>query len=259
MGKRRSVLNDKVFTMSLPLLGAGPGAPSGGSPPPPPPGPPANAIYYGGTVEPIITSGWNVFGSGAGGVVLSGTNHEVLVVSSPASVTSIAVGTAGSAGANGSVGAGSAFTGLAYFGAIGQPVIEVFGLGVSNGQSIDLFDLNFITSIPTIPNNTQNVHIRRCALITSLPNIPTTCNSFECSSCALTTVPTIPTLVKNLFLNDNLLPQSAVDAVLANCVANGQGLGVLYLNGTGNSAPSAAGVANAATLTGIGWTVFINP
>lgn len=62
--------------------------------------------------------------------------------------------------------------------------------------------------------------------------------------------------------NDCLLTQAAVDAILAAFVAAGRtsvaGTCVLNVGGTGNAAPSVAGAANAAILTGRGWTVTTN-
>jgi hypothetical protein len=61
---------------------------------------------------------------------------------------------------------------------------------------------------------------------------------------------------------NNLLTQSAVDGILAAVVAAGRtsasGTCVLNVGGTGNAAPSAAGLSDVATLTGRGWTVTHN-
>lgn len=61
-------------------------------------------------------------------------------------------------------------------------------------------------------------------------------------------------------VDDNLLTQSAVDAILAAFVAAGRASGtrVLNLGGTGNATPSAAGLADKATLVSRGWTVTTN-
>ena len=59
---------------------------------------------------------------------------------------------------------------------------------------------------------------------------------------------------------NNLLTQAAVDAILAAFVAAGRTTGtrVLNLGGAGNAAPSAAGLADRATLQSRGWTVTTN-
>jgi hypothetical protein len=59
---------------------------------------------------------------------------------------------------------------------------------------------------------------------------------------------------------NNLLIQTAVDAILAAFVAAGRTTGtrILNLGGTGNAAPSAAGLADKATLQSRGWTVTTN-
>jgi hypothetical protein len=62
-----------------------------------------------------------------------------------------------------------------------------------------------------------------------------------------------------LNLTNNLLPQAQVDQVLAQLVAAGStGARTLSLGGTGNAAPSAAGLTNVATLQSRGWTVTHN-
>ncbi len=59
---------------------------------------------------------------------------------------------------------------------------------------------------------------------------------------------------------NNLLTQVAVDAILAAFVAAGRSTGTRTLNlgGTGNATPSAAGLADKATLQSRGWTVTTN-
>lgn len=59
---------------------------------------------------------------------------------------------------------------------------------------------------------------------------------------------------------NNLLPQAAVDAILAAFVAANRTTGtrVLNIGGTGNAAPSAAGVTDKDTLISRGWTVTTN-
>lgn len=73
---------------------------------------------------------------------------------------------------------------------------------------------------------------------------------------------TVSAAVARIRLQNNLLTQAAVDALLAACVANGRtsaaGACDLFLNGTGNAAPSPAGYANRDTLLARGWDVRVN-
>jgi hypothetical protein len=57
---------------------------------------------------------------------------------------------------------------------------------------------------------------------------------------------------------NNLLTQSAVDAILADFVAAGANNGTLNVGGSGNAAPSAAGITDRTTLISRGWTVTTN-
>ena len=71
-----------------------------------------------------------------------------------------------------------------------------------------------------------------------------------------------PTALRRIFLNNNNLTETAVDNVLqavvdANRTTNMSGC-VINLGGSGNSAPSAAGIANKNTLIGRGWSVSTN-
>jgi hypothetical protein len=63
-------------------------------------------------------------------------------------------------------------------------------------------------------------------------------------------------------LQNNLLIESAVDEILSDLVdagrTSGDGICVCNLDGTGNATPSAAGLADAATLVARGWTVTTN-
>lgn len=65
-----------------------------------------------------------------------------------------------------------------------------------------------------------------------------------------------------LYLQDNLLTQAAVDVVLVDLVAagrtSGDGYCAVNLGGTGNATPSATGLADKVTLQGRGWTVTTN-
>ena len=65
------------------------------------------------------------------------------------------------------------------------------------------------------------------------------------------------TLSQFLAFNNNFT-QTAVDNILQAFVDAGGSNGILNVGGTGNSAPSAAGIANRSILAGRGWTVFTN-
>jgi len=85
-------------------------------------------------------------------------------------------------------------------------------------------------------------------------------NSFDGHGCHLTSV-TMTGCNKVLImdLSINSLPQPQIDAILAQLVSAGLLGGSCLLNGGTNAAPSAAGLANKAILTGPrGWTVTTN-
>lgn len=58
--------------------------------------------------------------------------------------------------------------------------------------------------------------------------------------------------------SNNLLPQQTIDDLLQAFVTAGASSGTLILGGSGNEAPSSAGVANKTILEGRGWTVTVN-
>jgi len=59
-------------------------------------------------------------------------------------------------------------------------------------------------------------------------------------------------------LSNNVLVQSAVDAILAAFVAAGATGGTLNVGGSGNASPSATGLTDKSTLVSRGWTVTTN-
>ena len=85
---------------------------------------------------------------------------------------------------------------------------------------------------------------------------------FHCNSNQLTgwSGGTVSADLGSFQAQNNLLTQAAVDAILAAFVAAGRTTGTRILNigGTGNAAPSAAGLADKATLESRGWTVTTN-
>jgi hypothetical protein len=99
-------------------------------------------------------------------------------------------------------------------------------------------------------------------------NIPdfstnTSLASYDVGDNKLTGVATgfaVPAVLKTFAAANNLLSQAAVDAILHAFVLAGATGGSLNLGGTGNSTPSAAGLADKATLQGRvpAWTVTTN-
>lgn len=71
---------------------------------------------------------------------------------------------------------------------------------------------------------------------------------------------TVSPTLGNFRAQDNLLTQAAVDAILAAFDAAGRNSGtrILNLGGTGNAAPSAAGITSKNNLLAKGWTVTTN-
>ncbi len=69
------------------------------------------------------------------------------------------------------------------------------------------------------------------------------------------------TSLTEIDLNNNNLPQSNIDSILADAVASASSIAQpinLYLDGGANAIPSSAGLADKATLIGLGWTVTTN-
>ncbi len=92
-----------------------------------------------------------------------------------------------------------------------------------------------------------------------LPEAPTL-TSLDVQHNALLTSITLPTThaMNSVLLGVNALTEAAVDAVLANLVANATDNGMVTMNLGTNAPPSAAGLADKATLEGRGWTVTVN-
>jgi hypothetical protein len=77
------------------------------------------------------------------------------------------------------------------------------------------------------------------------------------------TASTIAATCVDFQVNNNLLPESAVDQILADFetgVAGRPAAGTISLGGTGNAAPSAAGLASKAAILAAkpGWTITHN-
>jgi hypothetical protein len=70
---------------------------------------------------------------------------------------------------------------------------------------------------------------------------------------------TVSNTISSFQIQNNLLPASAVNAILAAFVAAGRtGANTLSIGGTGNAAPTGQGITDKATLQSRGWTVTTN-
>ncbi len=128
-------------------------------------------------------------------------------------------------------------------------------------------DTNQLTgNIPSLSANTA-LSVFRCHTNQLTGNIPslsanTALSEFYCNTNQLTgwSGGTVSATLGEFQAQNNLLMQAAVDAILAAFVAAGRTTGtrILNLGGTGNAAPSAAGLADKATLQSRGWTVTTN-
>jgi hypothetical protein len=121
-------------------------------------------------------------------------------------------------------------------------------------------------SIPDLSANTALTYFD-CSTNQLTGNIPSlsanaSLGTFRCSSNQLSGVAAgfaVPAALHIFNASSNLLPQAAIDAILAAFVTAGaSGAYTLNLGGTGNASPSAAGLADKATLAGRGWTVTTN-
>ncbi len=121
-------------------------------------------------------------------------------------------------------------------------------------------------SIPSLSANTA-LSVFYCfinQLTGSIPSLSanTALTVFSCSNNQITgwSGGTVSATLGDFQAQNNLLMQAAVDAILAAFVAAGRTTGtrILNLGGTGNAAPSAAGLADKATLQSRGWTVTTN-
>ena len=128
-------------------------------------------------------------------------------------------------------------------------------------------DTNQLTgSIPSLTANTalQYFYCHANQLTGSIPSLTanTALTAFYCYSNQLTgwAGGTVSNTLGNFQAQNNLLTQAAVDSILAAFVAANRTTGtrVLNLGGTGNAAPSAAGVTDKNTLISRGWTVTTN-
>ena len=121
-------------------------------------------------------------------------------------------------------------------------------------------------SIPSLSANTAltQFYCYSNLLTGSIPSLSanTALNTFYCYSNQITGFSggTVSNTLGDFRAQNNLLTQSAVDAILAAFDAAGRNSGTRTLNlgGTGNAAPSAAGLVSKSNLVAKGWTVTTN-
>ena len=121
-------------------------------------------------------------------------------------------------------------------------------------------------SIPSLTTNTALTvfYCQYNQLTGSIPSLTTNTalTQFYCYSNQLTswTGGTVSATLGDFQAQNNLLTGAAVNAILAAFVAAGRTTGtrVLNLGGTGNAAPTGAGITDKATLVSRGWTVTTN-
>lgn len=134
-------------------------------------------------------------------------------------------------------------------------------------QTVDVALNAFTGAIPAFGANTAltSYNCRTCATLNgSIPTLSgcTALASFFGYDNAITGVAAgfaVAAALHDFEVQNNLLSQAAVDAILAAFVlAGATGAYTLNVGGTGNAAPSLAGAADKSTLQGRGWTVTTN-
>jgi 6-phosphogluconolactonase (cycloisomerase 2 family) len=135
--------------------------------------------------------------------------------------------------------------------------------------------------LPTFPTNLQSIVIYNNQFRNAITVLPVACiefvggqNQFTGSIPALTPIDLVTfeandnqltgftgginSKINRIMVQNNLLTQATVDALLAACVTAGTLSGEINVGGTGNAAASSAGLASKATLISRGWTVTNN-
>jgi hypothetical protein len=119
-----------------------------------------------------------------------------------------------------------------------------------------------LPALSTTGTNYFTVNNSNSDLLTvSIPALITANSVTISTNTSLTTITFNATLFSNcntFDFSENALNQVTVDNILQLAVNGGLSNGTLNLSGGFNSAPSAGGTANAAILTGLGWTVSTN-
>ena len=112
---------------------------------------------------------------------------------------------------------------------------------------------------------TYNLNIISCAALTSLQLPAYSVPVFTITGSGSVALTDLYFNGQSLSVGANLefidcdLSQDSVDLIMAAGVAGGEPFGSIDVSGGTNSPPSATGVADAATLSTAGWTVFYNP
>ncbi len=127
---------------------------------------------------------------------------------------------------------------------------------------VTVADCPGITSQDFSPcSNATSISAVNCPLLTAVTLTGlSSVTALEVRNCALAASPDFSDCVvlTTLDFSVNALTEAAVDAALAGLVAIGTNNGTCDLSGGTNAIPSAAGLADKATLEGDGWTVTVN-
>jgi hypothetical protein len=119
-------------------------------------------------------------------------------------------------------------------------------------------------AIPTLPNSITLFWCQNNQLTGTIPTLPNNITIFYCNNNQLTSFSgtTVPISLGDFLAQNNLLPLSEIEKILAAFVAANRTTGtrVLNIGGTGNASivSSAAAKANVDTLRARGWTVTVN-
>jgi hypothetical protein len=127
---------------------------------------------------------------------------------------------------------------------------------------VQLYTNQLTGSIPALPSTLATFFGQGNQFTGSIPAFNASLQLFQANDNKLTGYAgtSISSTLGDVKLQNNLLTQTAVDAILVQLAAAGKSTGtrVLNLGGTGNATPSAIGLAAKATLEGLGWTVTVN-
>jgi len=138
-------------------------------------------------------------------------------------------------------------------------------MSLNTGTTVINFGGNKITGgLQAVPASAQFLLLYNNQLSGLIPNLSSCTNLqqayFHGNQLTGWTGGTVSNTLGDFQAQNNLLTQADVDAILAAFVAANKTTGtrVLDLGGTGNAAPSAAGVTDKNTLVSRGWTVTTN-
>ena len=164
---------------------------------------------------------------------------------------------------------GGAVTPLLFVGGNGVQVTKSLSLNSDTSYDVSADGLTAPVAVcwpNTLVDNTALTvfYCHANQLTGSIPSLTTNTalTQFYCYSNQLTswTGGTVSATLGDFQAQNNLLTGAAVNAILAAFVAAGRTTGtrVLNLGGTGNAAPTGAGITDKATLVSRGWTVTTN-